>query len=152
MRNEIHDKIITDFQAFTFSGGGSMFRQVIKGVGSDTTIDSGDIIIGFDQSTEEIYGNSSTIRNYGFVATYFEMIENRTEAEIDIISERIGNVEDKILDYLQKEPPNITVDGLVIYKVRLGSILPQIIETEAGIGNIVDFRFNVFVELNPKLL
>ena len=154
MRKEVHDQIITDFSGFTFSGGAPMFSQVVKALGNDITAQSGTCLISLDSPSVDIIGNTSDDRILGFSAFYIEFLQSASQSQVIDRVDRISNVEDRILDYLQKEPSDLrgAVSGVDIYKVRVTPSTYSEDQTEHGIVLTLTIRFQVHILLTPQLL
>lgn len=160
--SKIHDKLITDFKTFTFEGGSTMFANVEKyfAIGS---MDSGDCLITPDSNNEIVEGqsagNTATTRIYAFRATVVEFLESTTSnADGSTKYSRLLNIQDKILDYIQKEPSNLNGWGqsqsptIDIFKIRLQQIIFDQQVTEKGYAEVMDVRFNVSLNITPQLL
>jgi len=156
----IHDKLITDFAAFTFEGGADMFSKVQKFYASDSMGALNCLIIP-DSNQETVEGlsagNTATTREYAFRAVVIEVIEEAdTDAEGSLKYSRLMNVTDEILDYLQKEPNNLRAWGntnnLNIFKNRIRSVRYDTVESTAGYAVLLEVIFGVYLNVIPQNL
>jgi hypothetical protein len=157
--SSILDKLITDFSALEFEGGELLFNNV-KSSYRESIRGARDAVLLPDDDSEFIRGNQETDRNYGF---FLSAIEETNSVASDTVTQnmyyRLMNIRDGLLDYLQKEPSNLRQWALAqspqinIFKNRLNQVLFNEGESPNG-GYAVEmqFRFTVFVNINPKLL
>lgn len=157
MRKEIHDKLVTDFSSLQFEGGNALFTSVKKIRRTNPT--STECILMKADLVEEISGNTETDRIYGFVAIIEEFIESSiSQTEADKKIDRLSNIEDKILNYLQKEPNNLRAWGqsqnplIEIFKIRVMPSRHQEAITEKGYAVGLVIPFTVYVLNVPQLL
>lgn len=159
-RQLIQDKLIVDFIALTFEGGNTIFNNVRKFFATDS-MESLDCLIIPDSNQEQTSGlsagNTQTTREYAFRAIVVEHIEAAaTEEEGTLKYSRIGNIEDAILDYLQKEPSNLNswgnTNNLAIFKIRVTNVRYETVQSEAGYVVLLDILFSVFLNVIPQNL
>jgi hypothetical protein len=103
IKKVIHDKLITDMRALTFYNSNKCFADVQK------------MFVDFPTGTPfcEVYATQPTInidglgfdsRSYGFAFIVGDYISKETsQTQIDLQIDRMSDVEDSILDYLEKK-------------------------------------------------
>ena len=155
MKNEIITELLTDLAALTFVGGINCFGNV-KTVYRNNQNPRDAILI--PRSTPVVLlGNTSDERIYTFDLSLYEVIESTlSQSESEKRQARINNIEDAILNYLEKEPHNL-VNSIVfsngnITKVRVNSTDQQYVTTEQGISVALSIQFSVYVLITPQLL
>lgn len=156
----IHEKLITDFDALTFSGGGDLFNRVQKFYKTNS-MGSGDCLVLPDLGTENVdgesAGNTATTREYGWRVIAVEEIEaSANDSEGSIKYSRMMNRLDSLLDYIQKEPSNLNAWGnansINVFKMRLRSWRYDQQRAENGIVALIDITFSVYLNIIPQLL
>jgi hypothetical protein len=156
----IHDKLITDFTALKFSDNSALLANVKKFYASETMKGRDGLIM--PDSTGEVVegqsaGNTQTTRSYSFKAIVIEEINaTDSDSEGSIKYSRLLNVQDSILDYIQKEPSNLRAWGLTnninIYKNRITNITFDQQLAEQGYIEVMTIRFTIFCNVVPQLL
>lgn len=152
-KNAIHDKLIEDFQAFQFEGGQTMFDSVRKAF--YTLQGARDCLIVPGDPGVEVIGNTSDDRFYTFTAVTMEEYEaSASQAEMDTRIARLGNIEDRILDYLQKVPNSLdgAVDGVTVYKINVSPSRYEYQMDSDGASVVLYIQFVVHTLLTPQLL
>lgn len=159
MRALIHNKLITDFDLLTFKTNSNLLfsnggKKFFKG-----EFGANEYIMTTDGINEDISGNTSTYRDYGFLVVWLEELESgQNDSEINAKVDRMNNREDVILDYIQKEPSSLNAWGntqnpvINIFKIRLLSLIEDDVITTNGFGKVKRCRFNVSVNIVPQLL
>lgn len=156
----IHDKLITDFSAFQFEGGNTMFNNVKKFYAA-SSVKPLDCLIIPDTNQETVQGqsagNSQTTREYAFRAVVIEQIEaTDSDTEGSLKYSRLMNIQDEILDYLQKEPSNLRswgqTNNIQIFKNRVTQVRFDTVESESGYVVMLDVLFGIFLNVVPQSL
>lgn len=152
-------KLITDFKALTFAGGEDLFIDV-KSAYREGIRGNRQAILIPDDNSETIRGNTETDRQYGFLLSALEETNStETDAIVQNMYVRLLNIQDALLDYLQKEPNNLRTWGqnqstiIPIYKIRLGQ--PIFLEGKTpsgGYGVEMQFRFTVYINVTVQNL
>ena len=155
MRKEILSKLKTDISALTYSGTVNLlFNSVQTYYKGDFS--SNDCILTTDGVNENITGNSSTYRDYGFLLAYIEEMEtSTTDAQALIMVDRMSNKEDVILNYIQKEPNSLTSlisNNIEVVSMRVDGVSEDDTLTTSGYAKIKRVRFTVKVNIVPQLL
>lgn len=157
---QIHDKLITDFAAFEFEGGATMFNNVQKFY-PKSSMGALDCLIVPDSNLETVEGlsagNTQTTREYAFRAVVVEVLEETdTTAEGSLKYSRLMNVTDAILDYVQKEPSNLRAWGISndiqIFKTRIRNVRYDTERSESGYVVFLEVIFGVFLNVVPQNL
>lgn len=157
--SKIHDKLISDFKGLKFSNNATIFTNVKKFYVD--TMTANDCLIIPDSIPEETTGasagNTATTRAYTFRAVAMEIIESSdTDENGDIKYSRLLNIQDSILDYLQKEPSNLnswgTSNNVNIYKIRVNSVNFDIQQFSSGYGVFLKVNFSVYLNVIPQNL
>ena len=157
---QIHDKLITDFAALTFEDATPLFGNVKKFY-RQNSMEGRDCLILPNSNTENVDGESAgnfqTTRMYGFRMIAIEEIEAADDDDEGAIKySRLMNIQDTVLDYLQKEPSNLNswgdANSITIYKIRLGSVRWDTQPTEGGYVSLLDIPFTVFLNVIPQNL
>ena len=158
---KIHDKLITDLSALTFeTGGGTLFGNVKKFYATGTMAGR-DCLIVPDSNDETVVGqsagNTQTTREYGFKAVTIEVLEaSDTDAIGAMKYSRLINIQDVLLNYLQKEPSNLNAwgntNGISIYKIRVRPVRWDTQASESGYVALMEISFGVYLNIIPQNL
>lgn len=155
-RRLIHDKLITDFTTLQFGNTNSLFTNVKKHYPL-TSMKGGDALIVKDGFSENIQGIVSTERNYDFLFITYEAIESSlSQNDSDAKLDRLSEVEDKVLDYLQKEPNNLRSWGfsqspsIEVVKIRVVSNLYDTLQAENGYVKELQIRFTITTRIDSQ--
>ena len=157
--SKIHDKLITDFQALKFSNNTNIFNNVKKFFTSSMV--SMDCVIMPQSTPEDVQGQSAgnyqTTRMYTYSATVIEQIESSiSDTAAGIKYARLENIQDSILDYLQKEPSNLNswgdTNGINVFKIRVNNCDYRIEKAESGYVVALGVIFTIFVNVIPQNL
>lgn len=158
--SKIHDKLLTDFATLTFTGGATCFNSVKKFY-TASSWGPRDCVVLPDSTPEEVIGpsagNTQTTRIYTFRAVVYEQIEAAASDSAGSIKyQRLLNIQDALLNYLQKEPSNLnswgSTNSIAIYKIRVNQPRFDTFETEGGWGAILDLNFSIFLNIIPQNL
>lgn len=158
---QIHDKLLVDFGNLEFYNTNTkIFTTVKKFYASGSMHSSNGLII--PDSTPEIVegqsaGNSQTTRVYTFRAIAVEEIEaTDSDSEGSLKYSRLLNIQDAILDYLQKEPSNLNAWGntnsIFIFKIRVNNVTYDTQKSETGYVALLDVNFSVYLSVIPQNL
>ena len=164
MSNEIGSKIlaklITDFAGLKFSNNQVIFNNVRSFYTGDS-MEPLDCLVIPDITPEvtfgESAGNTQTTRIYQFRTLVFETIESSADNSAGQLKyNRILNITDALLDYLQKEPSNLNSWGnsnnINIFKIRVVQPRFDTQRTETGFGVLLDLSFGVYLNVVPQNL
>ena len=149
-KTQIHDKLITDISALTFSGGSSMFNSVNKL--AKAQMGSFDAIVFANTGGETISGNSFTERVYGFTFYVEDYLEKESDSNKDLVVDRLSNIEEAIKDMIEKEPSNLRALDSTIFNSRTVSEESDAYNSNTGIVLYLRIRFNIYVTNTPQLL
>jgi predicted oxidoreductase len=88
---------------------------------------------------------------------YVEVLESAlTVDEAEIRIARSSEIEDRILDYIQKEPSNLNAWGqtnsIEVFKMRLINMTEDDVRSKNGYSTVKQLRFDVSVLITPQLL
>lgn len=156
----IHDKLITDFIALNFADNTDLFVNVKKFYAANS-MKARDCLIIPDSNSEttegQSAGNFQTTREYAFRAISIENLEETdNDATGSIKYNRLMNIQDTILNYLQKEPSNLNswgaTNSIAIYKIRVRPVRWDVQRTESGFSAILDIPFSIFLNVIPQNL
>jgi dsDNA-binding SOS-regulon protein len=157
---QIHDKLITDFATLTFGDGNITFNNVKKFYRAESQ-QALDCLVLPDTTPEVIVGqsagNTQTTRQYTYRIIVTESIEEATTDEEGANKySRILDIQDGLLDYLQKEPSNLNAWGqtnnIHIFKIRVNNPRFDRLSTANGYAEVLDLTFTVFVNVIPQNL
>lgn len=156
----IHNKLLVDFAALKFANNATIFNNVKKffAGGSMEALDC----LVIPRTTPEIVtgqsaGNTATTRVYSFSAIVTEQIESTdSDSAGSVKYSRLLNIQDSILDYLQKEPSNLNSWGnsnnINIFKIRTDIPRFDVFQTESGYSAVLDITFSIYVNIIPQSL
>jgi len=148
-KKAIHDKLITDFSALTYSDNKVCFKEVQK------------IFISFPSGTPscQILSTEPTVdqsmlqydkRMYGFSAIFFDYIEsNASQSVADDKIDTMSDIEDVVLDYLEKVKNNnleTAISGLKVVDIAVSAGRYSYEDSENGI------RIYCSIDFTPTIL
>lgn len=111
IKKVIHDKLKTDMGTLKYYNGETCFAQVEK-IFVDYPDGTPFCQVYATQPSVEVDGIDFDNRSYGFAIIAGDFISaDSTQAQIDIQIDRMSDLEDSILDYLEKIPNKL--EGLV---------------------------------------
>lgn len=156
MRGLIHDKLITDFAALQFEGGNTLFGNVKKDF-RQVAMGSGDCLLLMDDMSQDVQGITTTQRDYGFLWVYMEATEaSITDIEAATRISRMANVEDAVVNYLQKIPNNLRAWGdtnsIEVVRIAVTNVFYDESKTPDGYQIVQRGRFFVRVDVNARNL
>lgn len=153
MKKEIHDKLITDLTALTFNGTTPIFTTVKKALYAFQ--DELDCLLIPGDPDNQVSGQSTDIRSYAFSLLVREFLENaNNQTELDLKIDRLSNIEDKVLDYLQKlpNPINTSLSGINVMQILVSPCRYDYASNERGVEINLVVNFAVQVVITPQLL
>jgi hypothetical protein len=155
MRKEIHNKLIMDFSALTFTSTTvTCFADVKKFYFDAPEVTPVARIVPSTLSID-VVGNTTEIRQYGYQVDVYELIEaSTTQAEAELKIDRLSNIEDTIMTYLRKLPNNLEYDVAGVHIIDIG-ISESNYSYELGDTGIVinlGVPFTLSVNTTPQLL
>lgn len=157
-RRLITNKLIADWQAFAFDGGGTLLGNVKKYY-KTSFMNGGDLMLMYDDLTTETMGITTDERGYGFQSIYIEEMESSiSETEAERRLDRMAVVEDTILDYLQKQPNNLRAWGfsqspqIEVVKMVARPAIYDDLRGENGFVKVQRIRFSVITSINTRNL
>lgn len=157
-RKLITDKIISDWEALTFDGGGSLLGSVQKYYTS-SYMNGNDLMLMYDDVATETIGITTDEREYGFQSIYIEEMESSiSQNEADTRLDRMAVVEDKIFDYLQAQPNNLRQWGFLqspqieVVNIVARPAIYDDLRGENGFVKVQRIRFSVIVSINTRSL
>lgn len=158
---KIYEKLITDFGALKFENNTTIFSAVKAFF--TKAMDANTCLIIPDLNNEKVdglsSGNTETTREYGFRAVVIEELES-TVSDSEALTRymRMLNIQDSMLNYLQKEPSNLNAWGhaqtpsLNIFKIRVANVRCDTQRAENGYVALLDVSFRVSLNVVPQLL
>lgn len=154
-RKAVLDKIITDLTALNHDGGSNDLFANVKKIYLEYPTSLPSAIVLNTGTAVEIIGNTSDNRVLDFEINVMELIENsssQTEAELKI--DRLGNIEDVVISYLEKLPNNLENDisGIHIVDLVINTAIYDYQNDERGIMLNLVIPFSVKIILVPQLL
>lgn len=155
MRKAIHDKLITDFSNLTHeSSSNKLFADTKKYYFEIPTNTPSCRIIPISQGIE-VVGNTTDNRAYRFQADIYELIESSaTQAEAELKIDRLGNIEDSIVAYLEKIPDNLehAITGIHVTSIDITNVFYNYEVNESGTVVYLSIAFDINVIITPQLL
>jgi hypothetical protein len=151
----IHDKLITDFKALTFeSSVNKIFVDVqkyFKDLPTNTPICR---IIALNGNIQND-GNSTDTRTFSWQADVFELIEaSASQSEADIKINRLENISDIVIAYLEKIPNSLehAITNIHIVNTIPRNIVYSYELAEIGVAHYLTIIFDTEVLITPQLL
>lgn len=153
-RKPIHDKLITDFSALVFDGTAVNLFTAVQKVFVDEPEDLPVCRIIPVAMSVEVDGNTHDTRILSFSADVFDAmdLESLTNAENKI--DRLSNIEDSVVAYLEKLPNNLEneVSGIHIYDIMIERLQYQYQTNERGLEVVLNIPFSLKLSITPQTL
>lgn len=146
----LHDKLINDFTNLHHDGDELCFGDVEK-IFLDFPVSLPSCEIIRMEPTVDPIGLDYDVRSIGFRSIVYEQIEyNSSQQEADAKIDRLSDIEDVIMEYLEKIPNNIgTISGEKIHKIDIGPSRYDYVSAKSGMSiyQIIDFSLHILVEV-----
>lgn len=160
IKTKIHNKLITDFNAAQYDNSQDVFGNVKKYYKLNSMNSQDLLVMGDDTVDDPDEGIVTTEREYGFLTVYVEHLESSIDDnEASIRIERMNNVEDYFLDYVEKIGPNNLREWgqsqspvIDVERLNLINVLYQDERSENGYTKVQVTRFKVHVNVNARNL
>jgi len=154
-RKPLHDKLIADFKLLNFTGTSTKcFANVKKHYFEIPATSPSCRIIPISPSVQ-IEGNTMDTRVLGFQIDVFELLEaSASEEEAEKKIDRLSNIEDIILAYIQKLPNNLeyAVTGVHVYEMVAQAGFYSYEGMEQGIAVYLTIPVDLRIDITPQLL
>lgn len=156
IRKAVHDQLITDFGNLTFDAStNKLFVQVKKAF-----MDLPNVLpvceIFASNTLPEILSDAEDTRVYTFQAIVSDLIDSEAtnEATSILTIDRLSQIEDRILDYLQKIPNNLVgkLTDINVYRIQPTATVYDYAESTRGIELIMSISFDIYININVRNL
>ena len=154
MKLEIHNALISDLAALTYTGSTNTIFASVEKVYRTLPTSFPTCEVMPVSSNVIVEGNSSDTREYAFTLTTYELIENSTTQDIaDLKIDRLDKIEDELLNYCEKLPNNLgVVSGASIYDVQVDSVEYNYAADDKGIILVMVLQLTLKTIVTPQNL
>lgn len=150
IRLELHNSIIAAVEQLTFTDSAEvLFSDVIKY--PENVIENYTASVQFSDTTDIQRNLSDTQRAYGFKIVTGELIEeNNGQNDIDIKTDRLAQVEDRLGYFVTTIPMLLTSSSFQIVDTRFNQASYLIEPTDRGYQLMLVFDFDVIVKVGNR--